>query len=101
MPTTSLITDEKAVNVMYNAIRTADLQYAVTAAAAAAAAAGGEVQDNTAGGVYRGQGHVVLLATGCLTNVAVLLTVYPEVVQHLQAIVIMGGGIQGGNITPG
>jgi len=43
---------------------------------------------------------VTLVATGCLTNVALLLTIYPEVKQKLDKIVILGGAIGFGNITP-
>lgn len=43
---------------------------------------------------------VVLVATGCLTNVALLLAVHPEVKDALQRIVIMGGAIGPGNTHP-
>eukprot|EP00048_Salpingoeca_helianthica_P017103 m.235643 g.235643 ORF g.235643 m.235643 type:complete len:345 (+) comp20180_c0_seq1:20-1054(+) len=50
--------------------------------------------------VGRGLGHVVLVATGALTNVALLLALYPEVVPCLRDIVIMGGAIGIGNTSP-
>ena len=31
------------------------------------------------------------MATGCLTNVALLITLYPEVKEMIEEIVIMGG----------
>jgi hypothetical protein len=49
----------------------------------------------------RGQGRVVLVATGALTNVALLLALYPEVTECLRDIVIMGGAIGIGNTSPG
>lgn len=42
----------------------------------------------------------VLLATGPLTNVALLLAVYPEVLGLISRIVIMGGASRGGNTHP-
>jgi hypothetical protein len=36
---------------------------------------------------------ITLIATGSLTNIAVLLTVYPEVVDHIDQLVLMGGAI--------
>jgi uridine nucleosidase len=43
----------------------------------------------------------VLVATGTLTNVALLLSAFPDVAAHLKAVSIMGGafGNPGGNIT--
>jgi len=43
---------------------------------------------------------VKLIATGRMTNVAVLLTVYPEVMRNLELISIMGGSSKGGNTHP-
>ncbi len=40
------------------------------------------------------------MATGSLTNVALLLAVYPEVKDVLKEIVIMGGAIGSGNTSP-
>jgi len=43
---------------------------------------------------------VVLVATACLTNVALLLTVFPEIVPHISKIVLLGGAIGLGNMSP-
>jgi inosine-uridine nucleoside N-ribohydrolase len=43
---------------------------------------------------------VTLIATGRQTNVALLLTVYPEVMRNVAAITIMGGAMRGGNTHP-
>ncbi len=43
---------------------------------------------------------VTLVATGPLTNVALLLARHPEVERQLEQIVLMGGAIGEGNITP-
>ncbi len=43
---------------------------------------------------------VTLVATGPLTNVALLLARYPEQCSRLERIVLMGGAIGAGNITP-
>eukprot|EP00007_Cunea_sp_BSH-02190019_P008736 CAMPEP_0174231900 /NCGR_PEP_ID=MMETSP0417-20130205/2314_1 /TAXON_ID=242541 /ORGANISM="Mayorella sp, Strain BSH-02190019" /LENGTH=349 /DNA_ID=CAMNT_0015309863 /DNA_START=63 /DNA_END=1109 /DNA_ORIENTATION=+ len=43
---------------------------------------------------------VTLVAVGCLTNVALLLTLYPEVRPLLERIVLMGGAMGVGNISP-
>lgn len=43
---------------------------------------------------------VALIATGPLTNVAVLLLAYPEVAGGLREIVVMGGSTERGNVTP-
>jgi inosine-uridine nucleoside N-ribohydrolase len=51
--------------------------------------------------VFRHDGRAVLVATGPLTNVAVLLKAFPEVVQGLNSIVFLGGAFgRSGNITP-
>jgi inosine-uridine nucleoside N-ribohydrolase len=36
---------------------------------------------------------VTLVATGCLTNVALLLSVYPDIASDIEKIVIMGGAV--------
>lgn len=41
-----------------------------------------------------------VIATGCLTNIALLLTVFPDVSHHIEAIVLMGGAIGLGNTSP-
>ncbi|XVV14303.1 nucleoside hydrolase [Actinoplanes sp. CA-131856] len=43
---------------------------------------------------------VTLIATGPLTNVALLLRLHPEVVPGLRRIVFMGGSTERGNTTP-
>jgi inosine-uridine nucleoside N-ribohydrolase len=43
---------------------------------------------------------VTLVATGPLTNVALLLARYPELEEKLERIVLMGGAIAEGNVTP-
>jgi inosine-uridine nucleoside N-ribohydrolase len=43
---------------------------------------------------------VTLVATGPLTNVALFLARYPELSSRLERIVLMGGAIGAGNITP-
>ena len=47
--------------------------------------------DRIAAKVVTAGRSVTLVATGCLTNVALLLVVYPEVKAHLNRIVLMGG----------
>jgi len=42
------------------------------------------------------KGKVWLVATGALTNVALLLAAFPEMVGHIRGLSIMGGAIGGG-----
>jgi len=42
---------------------------------------------------------ITIVATGPLTNIARLLTDYPEVKEHIDSIAIMGGSLYSGNIT--
>lgn len=42
------------------------------------------------------QGTAWLVATGALTNVALLFAVFPDVVGHIKGLSIMGGAIGGG-----
>lgn len=42
---------------------------------------------------------VTLVPTGPLTNIALLLRVFPETAERIEEIVLMGGAICGGNIT--
>jgi inosine-uridine nucleoside N-ribohydrolase len=44
--------------------------------------------------------RVHLIATGRLTNVALLLSVYPETLRNVKQITIMGGALRGGNTHP-
>ncbi|MEV6845153.1 nucleoside hydrolase [Actinoplanes sp. NPDC051411] len=50
--------------------------------------------------VMAGREPVTLIATGPLTNVALLLRTHPEVVPGLDRIVFMGGSTDRGNTTP-
>jgi purine nucleosidase/pyrimidine-specific ribonucleoside hydrolase len=43
---------------------------------------------------------VTLIATGPLTNVALLLRTHPEIASHVRRIVFMGGSTDRGNTTP-
>jgi inosine-uridine nucleoside N-ribohydrolase len=43
---------------------------------------------------------VTLIPTGPLTNVAILLATHPEAVTRIERIVLMGGSIAEGNVTP-
>src|SRR6266851_1372745 len=45
-------------------------------------------------------GEVTLLTIGPLTNIATALNVDPEVAGMIRALVMMGGSLSGGNITP-
>ena len=47
----------------------------------------------------RGQ-KVHIMCTGALTNVAVLLILFPEVLACIEQIVLMGGAIGSGNTNP-
>lgn len=44
--------------------------------------------------------QVDIVAIGPLTNIALLLTKYPEVKQYINSIAIMGGAYKEGNVTP-
>jgi inosine-uridine nucleoside N-ribohydrolase len=50
--------------------------------------------------VQKQKNKVTILITGPATNVALLLTVFPDVKEKIEKIVIMGGGIGMGNMTP-
>ncbi|MCI8418254.1 MAG: nucleoside hydrolase [Lachnospiraceae bacterium] len=43
---------------------------------------------------------VTLVPMGPLTNIALLLRVFPEVAEHIDKICLMGGAAVGGNVTP-
>ena len=45
-------------------------------------------------------GEVTIVAVGPLTNIGTLLRSDPEIAHMIQQIVIMGGSLSGGNITP-
>ena len=44
--------------------------------------------------------QVVWVNTGSLTNLALLLMTFPSVKSKIERIVMMGGAIERGNITP-
>ena len=46
------------------------------------------------------KGTTILVATGAMTNIAVLVSLFPEVVEWLKGVVIMGGAVNVGNVTP-
>jgi pyrimidine-specific ribonucleoside hydrolase len=48
----------------------------------------------------RGEPPLTLIATGPLTNYALLLTLYPELHNQIEQIIFMGGSIGPGNWTP-
>ncbi|MGQ0848453.1 MAG: nucleoside hydrolase [Actinomycetota bacterium] len=50
--------------------------------------------------VFGSSSPVTLIPIGPLTNVAMLLSRYPKVIDRLGAIVLMGGSIGTGNVTP-
>lgn len=50
-------------------------------------------------GLPKGE-RVTLVPTGPLTNIALLLKVFPEVRERVEEIVLMGGGACKGNVTP-
>jgi inosine-uridine nucleoside N-ribohydrolase len=56
--------------------------------------------DWTAATVEASAEPITLIATGPLTNVALLLARYPELAARLERIVLMGGSIGEGNTTP-
>jgi inosine-uridine nucleoside N-ribohydrolase len=45
-------------------------------------------------------GQITIVAVGPLTNIATLLRADPEIARMIPEIVIMGGSLSGGNITP-
>ena len=51
-------------------------------------------------GIMECEEKVVLVPTGPLTNVAKLLSVFPDVRNNIEQIVLMGGAAEGGNATP-
>ena len=46
------------------------------------------------------KGETMLVATGSMTNMALLVSLFPEVVTWLKGVVIMGGAVSVGNVTP-
>jgi inosine-uridine nucleoside N-ribohydrolase len=45
-------------------------------------------------------GEVSIIAVGPLTNVATALRTYPSIAKQIREIVLMGGSLSGGNMTP-
>ena len=43
---------------------------------------------------------ITIVAIGPLTNIAILLSSYPEVQNHIKEVIIMGGSTGRGNVTP-
>lgn len=48
----------------------------------------------------RDPGTVTLVATGCLTNIAMAVRKQPRIVDRVKQVVLMGGGYHSGNLTP-
>lgn len=46
------------------------------------------------------KGEVMLVATGSMTNIAILVSLFPEVIEWLKGVVIMGGAVSVGNVSP-
>lgn len=49
--------------------------------------------------LMEGSEKITIVATGALTNVALLIKKYPEAISKIERICMMGGGIENGNIT--
>jgi len=43
---------------------------------------------------------VTFVVTGPLTNLAVLIRVFPEIQKYIEKVLVMGGSMKEGNITP-
>ena len=66
----------------------------------AGAPATGHAVDFLADRLRMAGGPVTLIPTGPLTNIALLLAHHPDVAGDIERIVLMGGAIAEGNITP-
>lgn len=44
--------------------------------------------------------HVTIIATGPITNVALALKMRPEIKEHIDEIIFMGGSVDNGNVSP-
>jgi purine nucleosidase len=68
--------------------------------AASCGPADGHAVDFLAGAIGAEPGQVTLIATGPLTNIALALRRYPDLVSQVSDFVIMGGSAGRGNVTP-
>lgn len=50
--------------------------------------------------ILNSEEKVTLVPIGPLTNIALLIKVFPEVIENIELISIMGGSVSGGNRTP-
>jgi inosine-uridine nucleoside N-ribohydrolase len=50
--------------------------------------------------IHENPGQITIVAVGPLTNIATVLRADPEIARLIPEIVIMGGSLSGGNITP-
>ena len=50
--------------------------------------------------VRENEGEITLIGTGPLTNIAIFMKTYPELLDKVKGICIMGGACFGGNVTP-
>ena len=73
---------------------------AATIPASASGPAEGHAVDFLAGATGADPGQITLVAIGPLTNVALAVRRYPELVSQVRDIVIMGGSAGRGNVTP-
>lgn len=46
------------------------------------------------------KGELIVIAIGPLTNIAITIADHPDIVKYIRKIVIMGGAVEGGNVTP-
>jgi inosine-uridine nucleoside N-ribohydrolase len=60
----------------------------------------GHAVDFLAAAVLGADQPVTLVPVGPLTNIALLLARYPEVAENVERIVLMGGAVAEGNVTP-
>ncbi len=73
---------------------------AATLPAAASGPADGHAVDYLAGAIGAEPGEITLIAVGPLTNIALALRRYPQLVSKVRNFVIMGGSAGRGNVTP-
>ena len=50
--------------------------------------------------IKENEGEITLVGTGPLTNIAIFIKTYPELLNKIKGICIMGGACFGGNVTP-